>query len=171
VWCICHNVSRQCLRIMMTTWTAASDVDIDHLVPLSNAWKVSLDHLAGWTARVWTTSVPSRSRTVSRVVHLSQREPPMPQNHDDFYSFLGGALPTPSPPGVPSASTATSELEGLTVAAQGSLVAPQLELWTTSVPSRSRTVSRVVHLSQREPPIYLPHHHLGSRRPLLQRVS
>jgi hypothetical protein len=22
------------------TWTAASDVDIDHLVPLSNAWKV-----------------------------------------------------------------------------------------------------------------------------------
>lgn len=23
------------------TWTAASDVDIDHLVPLSNAWKVS----------------------------------------------------------------------------------------------------------------------------------
>jgi hypothetical protein len=34
------------------TWTAASDVDIDHLVPLSNAWKVSLDHLAGWTARV-----------------------------------------------------------------------------------------------------------------------
>lgn len=33
--------------------------------------------------------------------------------------FLGGALPAPSPPGVPSASTATSELEGLTVAAQG----------------------------------------------------
>jgi hypothetical protein len=23
------------------TWTAASDVDIDHMVPLSNAWKVS----------------------------------------------------------------------------------------------------------------------------------
>lgn len=23
------------------TWTAASDVDIDHVVPLSNAWKVS----------------------------------------------------------------------------------------------------------------------------------
>jgi hypothetical protein len=22
------------------TWTAASDVDIDHMVPLSNAWKV-----------------------------------------------------------------------------------------------------------------------------------
>jgi hypothetical protein len=32
------------------TWTAASDVDIDHVVPLSNAWKVSLDHLAGLTA-------------------------------------------------------------------------------------------------------------------------
>jgi hypothetical protein len=24
------------------TWTAAGDVDIDHLVPLSNAWKVCL---------------------------------------------------------------------------------------------------------------------------------
>lgn len=24
------------------TWTAASDVDIDHMVPLSNAWKVCL---------------------------------------------------------------------------------------------------------------------------------
>jgi hypothetical protein len=24
------------------TWSAASDVDIDHMVPLSNAWKVSL---------------------------------------------------------------------------------------------------------------------------------
>ena len=24
------------------TWTAASDVDIDHMVPLSNAWKVSV---------------------------------------------------------------------------------------------------------------------------------
>lgn len=23
------------------TWTAASDVDIDHMVPLSNAWKVN----------------------------------------------------------------------------------------------------------------------------------
>lgn len=26
------------------TWTAASDVDIDHMVPLSNAWKVSNNH-------------------------------------------------------------------------------------------------------------------------------
>lgn len=34
--------------------------------------------------------------------------------------FLGGALPAPSPPGIPSTSTATSELAGLTVAAQGS---------------------------------------------------
>lgn len=24
------------------TWTAASDVDIDHVVPLSNAWKVGI---------------------------------------------------------------------------------------------------------------------------------
>jgi hypothetical protein len=28
------------------TWTAASDVDIDHMVPLSNAWKVCLFHSA-----------------------------------------------------------------------------------------------------------------------------
>lgn len=28
------------------TWTAASDVDIDHMVPLSNAWKVSSIHYA-----------------------------------------------------------------------------------------------------------------------------
>lgn len=34
--------------------------------------------------------------------------------------LLSGALPTPSPPGIPSASTAVSELAGLTVAAQGS---------------------------------------------------
>ncbi|CAG7999218.1 unnamed protein product [Penicillium olsonii] len=34
--------------------------------------------------------------------------------------LLSGALPTPSPPGIPSTSTATSELAGLTVAAQGS---------------------------------------------------
>jgi hypothetical protein len=27
------------------TWTAASDVDIDHMVPLSNAWKVSKRHI------------------------------------------------------------------------------------------------------------------------------
>jgi len=27
------------------TWTAASDVDIDHMVPLSNAWKVRGRHL------------------------------------------------------------------------------------------------------------------------------
>lgn len=27
------------------TWTAASDVDIDHLVPLSNAWKVRQTYL------------------------------------------------------------------------------------------------------------------------------
>lgn len=33
------------------TWTAASDVDIDHVVPLSNAWKVSSDHLTKLTAR------------------------------------------------------------------------------------------------------------------------
>lgn len=30
------------------TWTAASDVDIDHLVPLSNAWKAG--------ASAWTTA-------------------------------------------------------------------------------------------------------------------
>lgn len=29
------------------TWTAASDVDIDHMVPLSNAWKVNLLLLCG----------------------------------------------------------------------------------------------------------------------------
>jgi hypothetical protein len=34
--------------------------------------------------------------------------------------LLAGALPTPSPPGIPSASTAISELAGLTVAVQGS---------------------------------------------------
>lgn len=28
------------------TWTAASDVDIDHMVPLSNAWKVSSPRLS-----------------------------------------------------------------------------------------------------------------------------
>ncbi|KAJ5837181.1 hypothetical protein N7447_003207 [Penicillium robsamsonii] len=37
-----------------------------------------------------------------------------------FQPFLGGALPAPSPPGIPSTSTATSQLAGLTVAAQGS---------------------------------------------------
>ncbi|KAJ5957965.1 uncharacterized protein N7479_005115 [Penicillium vulpinum] len=37
-----------------------------------------------------------------------------------FQPFLIGALPAPSPPGIPSTSTATSELSGLTVAAQGS---------------------------------------------------
>lgn len=36
-----------------------------------------------------------------------------------FQPFLCGALPAPSPPGIPSASTAASELAGLTVAAQG----------------------------------------------------
>ena len=34
--------------------------------------------------------------------------------------FLGAALPAPSPPGIPSTSTATKELAALTVAAQGS---------------------------------------------------
>jgi hypothetical protein len=30
------------------TWTAASDVDIDHMVPLSNAWKVRIITILLW---------------------------------------------------------------------------------------------------------------------------
>lgn len=46
---------------------------------------------------------------------------------------------------------------------QDPLVAPQLELWTTSVPSRLRTVSRVLQfLSQCEPPILRNHDHIYS---------
>jgi hypothetical protein len=37
-----------------------------------------------------------------------------------FQPFLGGALPTPSPPGIPSTSDARTQLAGLTVAPQGS---------------------------------------------------
>jgi hypothetical protein len=33
------------------TWTAASDVDIDHMVPLSNAWKVCLPSPQNWGER------------------------------------------------------------------------------------------------------------------------
>jgi hypothetical protein len=55
-------------------------------VQVSPSYGESQDPLVAPQLELWTTSVPSRSRTVSRVVHLSQREPPMPQNHDDFYS-------------------------------------------------------------------------------------
>ncbi|KAJ5451753.1 hypothetical protein N7491_000935 [Penicillium cf. griseofulvum] len=37
-----------------------------------------------------------------------------------FQPFLGGALPTPSAPGIPSTPDARTQLAGLTVAAQGS---------------------------------------------------
>jgi hypothetical protein len=40
------------------TWTAASDVDIDHVVPLAEAWRSGAD--------TWTTSRRSRSPTTCR---------------------------------------------------------------------------------------------------------
>lgn len=41
------------------TWTAASDVDIDHMVPLSNAWKVSKMNRHDLRYKVQSTNQPS----------------------------------------------------------------------------------------------------------------
>jgi hypothetical protein len=39
------------------TWTAASDVDIDHMVPLSNAWKVHLSLPLPSSTNTYTSTV------------------------------------------------------------------------------------------------------------------
>jgi hypothetical protein len=59
------------------TWTAASDVDIDHMVPLSNAWKVRLDmpllliHTILYLTMLTTKNSPEQPPGPQPVVKLS----------------------------------------------------------------------------------------------------